>query len=267
MRGLPQRQSLPRQRLDGWVLWLSLVAFIGLCSPSTAPARPHAQAASAQSGTALDRYLAGLTTLRTDFTQSVTDATGKSAAGGSGSLIVQRPDRFRWDYQPASEKGADSAAPQGSAVAQDRAAAEGSAGEQGQLLVADGSNLWFYDRELAQVTVKPIDTALSATPIMLLSGSSAALRTQFDITAEPSAQGLQWVQVRPRGSSADFSEARLGFRGDELARMIVHNMLGQTVQLDFSHSRRNAPVDAGLFDFKVPQGVDVIGKPLPASGS
>jgi outer membrane lipoprotein-sorting protein len=48
--------------------------------------------------------------------------------------------------------------------------------------------------------------------------------------------------------------------------MVVHNMLGQTVQLDFSHSRRNAPVDAALFRFQVPPGVDVIGAPLsPAS--
>lgn len=237
MRGLVGR------RARGWGPYLGFVALFGLCGPSVAPAQQGA-------ATALDRYLEGLTTLRTDFTQSVTDAAGKSSAGGSGSLVVQRPDRFRWDYQPADQAGAG-----------------GTAEEQGQLLVADGRNLWFYDRELAQVTVKPIDAALSATPIMLLSGSSEALRTQFDITAEPSEQGLQWVQVRPRGAQADFSEARLGFRGDELARMVVHNMLGQTVRLDFSHSQRNAPVDAGLFDFKAPQGVDVIGTPLPATGA
>jgi len=256
-----RRQS--RRRVDGWALCLTLAAFIGLGGAVTASARqrPPASATAAQPGsqlTAVDRYLDGLRTLRTDFTQSVTDATGKHAAGGSGSLIVQRPDRFRWDYRPAEQAGAGGA---------DGAAGSGGAEEQGQLLVADGRNLWFYDRELSQVTVKPIDATLSSTPIMLLSGSPEALRTQFDIEAQPSAQGLQWVQVRPHGAQADFSEARLGFRGDELARMIVHNMLGQTVQLDFSHSRRNAPVDAGLFEFKAPQGVDVIGTPLPASGS
>lgn len=249
-----------RRRVGGWALCLTLAAFIGLSGGVTAIARqgPPASATPAQPGSqvsALDRYLDGLKTLRTDFTQSVTDATGKHSAGGSGSLIVQRPDRFRWDYRPADQAGAGGDT------------GKGGAEDQGQLLVADGRNLWFYDRELAQVTVKPIDAALSSTPIMLLSGSPEALRKQFDIEAQPSAQGLQWVQVRPHDAQADFSEARLGFRGDELARMIVHNMLGQTVQLDFSHSRRNAPVDAGLFEFKAPQGVDVIGTPLPASGS
>lgn len=257
------------QRLRGCracVSVVSVVALVALGAASTAAARqgPPAQAqaspeaASAQPATALDRFLQGLTTLRTDFTQSVTDAAGKPTGGGSGSLVVQRPDRFRWDYRPADVAG------QGEAAGRGDAAGQGDAGEQGQLLVADGMNLWFYDRELAQVTVKPIATALSSTPIVLLSGSSAALRAQFDITDEPSEQGLQWVQVRPRAAQADFTEARLGFRGGEIARMIVHNMLGQTVQLDFSHSQRNAPVDAGLFEFKVPAGVDVIGTPLPA---
>lgn len=267
MRGLPQRQqrrSPVGRWARGWGPCLSLIAFVGLCptvAPAQRPATAHAAAArvtaapatSAPADTALDRYLHGLTTLRTDFTQRVTDAAGKPSAGGSGSLVVQRPDRFRWDYRPAAQPG--------------EGGAGGNADEQGQLLVADGRNLWFYDRELAQVTVKPIDAALSSTPIMLLSGSSEALRTQFDISAAPAGQGLQWVQVRPRGAQADFSEARLGFRGDDLARMIVHNMLGQTVQLDFSHSQRNAPLDAGLFDFKAPPGVDVIGTALPVSGS
>ena len=244
---------------------VGVVALLGLACPSTAPARQAsavsagARTAAASSETALDRYLDGLTTLRTDFTQSITDAAGKPSAGGTGSLIVERPDRFRWDYRPADAAGAAGGDQERQGLGQEA--------QQGQLLVADGRNLWFYDRELAQVTVKPIDTALSSTPIMLLSGSSKALRAQFDISTQPSEQGLQWVQVRPRGAQADFSEARLGFRGDELERMIVHNMLGQTVQLDFSHSRRNAPVDAALFTFTVPPGVDVIGKPLPAGGS
>src|SRR6185312_4614027 len=162
-------------RPRSWVA-VGLVALAGLGCHGIAQAQPtSAPSTSAQPATALDRYLDGLTTLRTDFTQSVTDAAGKTTGGGRGSLVVQRPDHFRWDYRPA-----DGAAGSGGA------AESGSVKDQGQLLVADGRNLWFYDRELAQVTVKPIGTALSATPIMLLSGSAGALRAQFDITAEPS---------------------------------------------------------------------------------
>jgi outer membrane lipoprotein carrier protein len=191
-----------------------------------------------QGGTALDRYLNGLSSLHTAFTQTVTDANGKQVESGSGTLLVQRPGKFRWDYVPQS-KNADS--------------------QPGQLLVADGRNLWFYDRELAQVTVKPVAAALSATPVMLLSGSSTQLRDSFDISSDGSHDGMDWVRVQAHSDEADFSGAQLGFARGQLARMVIHDRLGQTVRLDFSHAERNARVDPSELQFKPPAGVDVIG--------
>jgi outer membrane lipoprotein carrier protein len=212
-------------------------------------AMPIALAAAADSGAnpgtnALDRFLTGLNTLSADFTQSVTDSHGEAAGAGSGRLLVQRPGKFRWDYTPR-EPGAQSA---------------GQA-SRGQLLVADGKNLWFYDRELAQVTVKPVEAALSATPIVLLSGSVAQLHDTFEIAAAAAHDGMDWVEVKPRSTEADFNHAELGFTSGKLVRMVVNDRLGQTVQLDFQHSERNARVDADALRFKPPSGVDVIGTP------
>jgi len=196
--------------------------------------------ATAAADTALDRYLNGLDSLSADFTQTVTDNHGAQVDAGSGRLLVQRPGKFRWDYAP------NAAAPMQ---------------QRGQVLVADGRNLWFYDRELAQVTVKPVEAALSSTPIMLLSGSAAQLHQSFDIGGEGAHDGLDWVGVRPRSSEADFSHAALGFDGARLARMVVNDRLGQTVELDFSHSERNAHIDLNALHFEPPAGVDVIGTP------
>src|SRR5580704_15187150 len=74
-------------------------------------------------GNPLDGYLDGLTSLRTSFNQTVTDAHGNVVEAGEGTLIVQRPGKFRWDYVPR-----DQAAPASSAAA----------AQSGQLLVADG---------------------------------------------------------------------------------------------------------------------------------
>ena len=200
-----------------------------------------ARAASAVSGTAPDRYLNGLQSLSANFTQSVTDSHGTLVGAGSGRLLVQRPGRFRWDYAP-------------------QATASQPAGT-GQVLVADGTNLWFYDRELAQVTVKPVEAALSATPIVLLSGSAAQLHHSFAVNADGTHDGMDWVAVTPRNSEADFSRAELGFAGERLERMVVHDRLGQTVELDFSHSARNEHIDAQALRFEPPAGVDVIGTP------
>jgi outer membrane lipoprotein carrier protein len=127
--------------------------------------------------------------------------------------------------------------------------------------VADGKNLWFYDRELAQVSVKPVAAALSATPVMLLSGSSAQLHESFDIAAAGTHDGLDWVSVKPRSTEADFSHAELGFARERLQRMVVTDRLGQTVALEFSHSDRNVRFQASELQFKPPAGVDVIGTP------
>jgi outer membrane lipoprotein carrier protein len=160
---------------------------------------------------------------------------------------VQRPGKFRWDYTPNS--------------AGSKSGGQAKDAQLGQVLVADGRNLWFYDRELAQVTVKPVEAALSATPIMLLSGSSAQLHDSFEISGEGAHDGLDWVGVRPRSSEADFSHAALGFAGERLARMVVKDRLGQTVELDFSHTERNAHIDAKALQFVPPAGADVIGTP------
>ncbi|MGH8230488.1 MAG: outer membrane lipoprotein chaperone LolA [Steroidobacteraceae bacterium] len=193
-------------------------------------------------GTPLDRYLDGLRSLRTVFTQTVTDAHGDRTETGTGTMEVVRPGKFRWDYRPSTG-----------------AAVKGS--NSGQLLVADGKNLWFYDRELAQVSVKPMAAALSATPVMLLSGTPAELHDSFDISADGSHDGLDWVSVKPRSAEADFSHAELGFGHGRLERMLVNDRLGQTVQLDFTRSERNAHVDAAELQFTPPAGVDVIGTP------
>lgn len=225
---------------------LALWAALGVLGSAAAMSTPASDSSS--TATALDRYLDGLNSLRTGFTQSVTDAHGNVVEAGAGTLIVQRPGKFRWDYAPKE---------------QDAVATSAASAQRGQLLVADGKNLWFLDRELAQVSVKPVQAALSATPVMLLSGTQAQLRDSFDVSSADAHDGLDWVSVKPRSAEADFSVAQLGFAHGQLVRMVVNDRLGQTVQLDFVHSERNAHVDPQALQFKPPAGVDVIGTPQP----
>jgi len=223
---------------------------LALLAAGSAAASAAAAGARNAGSTALDRYLNGMKSLRTAFTQTVTDAHGTLTDAGAGTLVVVRPGKFRWDYQPRAEADA---------AGQRAGAASGS--ERGQLLVADGRNLWFYDRELAQVSVKPVAAALTATPVMLLSGSLEELHDSFDISPAGTHDGLDWVSVKPRSAESDFSHAELGFARDRLARMLVNDRLGQTVQLDFSRSERNARVEPAELQFRPPAGVDVIGTP------
>jgi outer membrane lipoprotein carrier protein len=139
-------------------------------------------------------------------------------------------------------------------------AASAGADSGGQLLVADGRNLWFLDRDLQQVTVKPVDSALSATPAMLLSGT-VDVRKNFTISPAGKRDGLEWVLVEPRGTEADFRRALFGFDGGELKRMILDDKLGQTATIAFQMIERNGSVSPDEVSFTPPPGVDVIGTP------
>jgi len=129
-------------------------------------------------------------------------------------------------------------------------------------MVADGKNLWFYDRDLEQVSVKAATAALTATPAGLLSGDGN-IRELFTVSSAGKSDGFDWVLVKPRESDADFREARLGFGPSELKRMVLKDKLGQTVRLDFSKSERNPSVAESEVNFTPPPGADVIGTPTP----
>jgi outer membrane lipoprotein-sorting protein len=129
-------------------------------------------------------------------------------------------------------------------------------------MVADGKNLWFYDRDLEQVSVKPASAALTATPAGLLSGEGN-VRELFTVKPDGRKDGLDVVLVVPRQPDADFREARLFFGRGELERMVLKDKLGQTVRLEFESSERNPPVAEAEVTFSPPEGADVIGTPAP----
>jgi outer membrane lipoprotein carrier protein len=233
-----------------------LLAGPGAVAPAVAaPAAPGAASATpvpANSAvTPLDKYLDNLRTLRATFLQTLADPHGREIDRASGTLVVQRPGKFSWDIRPQPVAGA--AAGTGTASAPAGSGA-------GQLMVCDGANLWFYDRDLQQVTVKPVDTALSATPAMLLSGA-VDVRKSFTLAPVGEREGLEWVLVEPAGAQADFRSALFGFEHGELRRMILEDKLDQTATIVFEKIERNGPVRPAEVSFTPPAGADVIGTP------
>jgi outer membrane lipoprotein carrier protein len=182
--------------------------------------------------TDVEKYLNGLASWSADFEQTIDDGHGNVLRSAAGRLYLQRPGKFRWDYSQPSE----------------------------QLVLADGKQIWFYDKDLAQANVRDMDTSLASTPASLLSGS-ASVGTQFNVTALPPSAGLQWFQLIPKHSDTDFQLVRIGFnKSGELASMFLADKLNQITQLTFSNSKRNDKFAPDLFSFVPPPGVDVIGR-------
>ena len=234
-----------------WLIaaWVSLApGAVALAAPA-APAPPASAAPANSAPTPLDKYLDDLRTLRASFLQTLADPHGREIDRATGTLIVQRPGKFSWDIHPQPV-----AADSGSANANVATPRSGA----GQLMVCDGKNLWFYDRDLQQVTVKPVDSALSATPAMLLSGA-VDVRKSFTISAAGEREGLDWVLVEPAAAQADFRSALFGFEHGELRRMILEDKLDQTATVIFQKIERNGSVRPVDVTFTPPAGADVIG--------
>lgn len=179
----------------------------------------------------LDRFLAGLETMQAHFIQTLTNARGEMLEESRGTLLISRPDKFRLHYSNPYE----------------------------QLYVADGRNIWMYDRDLEQVTVKPQDDALGSTPALFLS-SDAPLDENFVIEEEGSHEGFQWLLLKPRAADSNFDYVRLAMEGDVLRAMEMVDGFGQTTRLFFERVERNSSIEVGKFVFQPPPGVDVIGE-------
>lgn len=184
----------------------------------------------------LDRFGERVNNLSASFEQQVYDADGHTLDAASGTLALARPNRFRWDYLEPEE----------------------------QRIVADGDHIWVYDVELEQVSVRPQAVDEQSSPLAVLLDLKA-LDAQFRTDERPTEEGNAWMRLTPRAEDAEFSHVDLGFRDDELKRMVMVDAVGQRTEIVFQGWRRNTELAAGTFRFDPPKGVDVVGDLRPGA--
>ena len=127
--------------------------------------------------------------------------------------------------------------------------------------MADGLNVWSYDADLEQVTVKPQQEVIGSTPALLLGGAEDAL-DGFEVTESFLDRGTSWVRLRPRGEDSGFDSVDLGFTDGRLSRMIFIDSLGQSTLIALFDVEVNTAIAGERFAFVPPEGADVVGTPL-----
>jgi outer membrane lipoprotein carrier protein len=177
----------------------------------------------------LKEFAASTKVARGEFVQKMQ----KNSAGGietsSGSFSFARPGKFRWEVKKPFE----------------------------QMMVADGENLFFYDKDLNQVTVKKLADAVGASPAMLLFGGGD-LDKAFDLKSLPSKEDVEWLEALPKNKEAGFDRIILGFKGGVPEAMEVRDAFNRVTSFQFKSIERNPKVEAGQFQFTAPKGADVI---------
>ena len=222
--------SRSRRRPSRWQ-WL-VIAALSICLSGAAPA---AGADSADGPAApLVQFLSGLRTLAADFKQHVYDETGALLETSEGRLRLARPGRFAWVYNAPYR----------------------------QTIVSDGTQLWLYDEDLAQVTVSTVTETLAGSAAQLL-GDDSDPTAHYTISALPARENLTWIALDPRAEGAQYTHLELAFTGESLARMRLTDNLGQVTELRFESLSRNPVLPKDSFDFRVPPGVDVVNATSP----
>jgi outer membrane lipoprotein carrier protein len=197
----------------------SLLLALVLCAPP----------AHAGSIEKLRAFAAQTQSARADFSQRMLGKDGKLEQTSTGKLVFSRPGKFRWEYRKPYE----------------------------QLIIGDGEKLWVYDKDLNQVTVKKMRGALGSSPAELLAGSNE-IEDHYNLNAMGVKGGLDWLDAYPTDGDSMFEKVRLGFKGNGLDTMELHDRLGQVTVIRFTKVQRNPKLDATAFRFTPPEGADVL---------
>lgn len=178
----------------------------------------------------LDSFIKDVETFQADFEQTLYDADSEPVQTSLGTIKLKRPGRFVWTYTEPDD----------------------------QQIIADGERIWLYDKDLEQVTVNAIDDRIAGTPLVLLM-RSAPLDGAFDIKVLGESDGINWVELTPKADTSDFELVFIGLNESGLAAMELRDNFGQATQIRFSNFETGIVLDDSLFEFVVPDGVDVIG--------
>jgi outer membrane lipoprotein carrier protein len=184
----------------------------------------------------LEVFVKTAKTGRAEFTQVVTapakDGQAARSKSSSGTFEFSRPSRFRFIYRKPFE----------------------------QTIVADGQTLWLYDVDLNQVTARKQTAVLASSPAALIASAAdiKALQADFNLSAAPDKDGLEWVLASPKAKDGLLQSVRVGFKGSDLSVLEIVDSFGQRSVMSFSGLRINIPLELATFQFKPPVGADLI---------
>ncbi len=187
------------------------------------------QAAFADGVASLSDFFNNTNAMRANFSQVVTDTQGRKIQEVQGSMQLQRPNKFRWDYSKPYE----------------------------QQIISDGKQVFLYDTDLQQVTIRELSKTLGSSPAALLAGGDTVEKS-FTIKNAARKDELNWVLALPKDKESGFERVLLGFKDEKLRKMELHDSFNHITLITFDAVERNPALQASTFLFTPPKGVDVV---------
>jgi outer membrane lipoprotein carrier protein len=145
-----------------------------------------------------------------------------------GTLAIKRPGKLRLEYT------------------------------NGQLIMIDGAEAWFYSKKSEQAIRRTFkDFEQANIPVAFLLGAGA-IRQDFAVSM-PEADKPRMLDLVPKKTGAAMRKLRLySDETGKITRMIVYDRSGNTSDVQFFDVKERVGLDEGQFRFKVPKGTEII---------
>lgn len=165
--------------------------------------------------------------LQGEFTQTLFSEDQEILQSSQGTYAVDRAGRYRWDTQSPFK----------------------------QLLIGDEQQLYLFDEDLEQLTIRTVSEQDKQTPLSLLSGDLSKLEDQYAVERN----SRDSFELKPKGSwGANLKQFELKFIGPVLTSITLFDGLAQKTVIEFKNSELNPHFNDSLFKFKPPEGTDIV---------
>ncbi len=179
----------------------------------------------------LDQVRKDLTSLAAEFEQYEIDANNNFSEKSTGKLWLNAPNQFKWQYQKPLT----------------------------QLIIASGKQVWIYDEDLEQVTIKQQYSQQNPIYVLLNKKQTEKHYTiSLEEKKEDSIEETQWVKMIPKKPSDDVKVVWLGIDDNNLTTLKLQNQFNNLVVFNFEKIIRNPELTDDFFTFEIPKGTDVI---------
>ncbi|MDE2430221.1 MAG: outer membrane lipoprotein chaperone LolA [Burkholderiales bacterium] len=190
--------------------------------------------ASASAVEQFKTFVANTKSAKGDFVQQqvkMVDGSPKVSKTFNGTFVFARPGKFVWTYTKPYE----------------------------QILQADGEQLYIFDKDLNQVTVKALGNALGSSPAAILFGSAGAadLEKNFSLKDVSAKQGMEWLEATAKAKDTQFDHIGIGLKDGVPVALELRDNFGQVSVITLKNLEKNPALKADYFKFVVPAGADV----------
>ncbi|MCK4707140.1 MAG: outer membrane lipoprotein chaperone LolA [Gammaproteobacteria bacterium] len=178
----------------------------------------------------LKSFLKNSINFEATFSQSLFDENGIELQFSAGKFSLQKPGKFSWDYDEPYH----------------------------QIIMSNGKLIWMFDSELEQVIIKPVDSSLSKTSMVLLFNETD-IDKDFKVLKLDVVHGVNWLELTAIDQDSEFNSILIGMKDNLIASIKLIDGFGQTTVIKFTDISTSHEFKKNRFEFVIPKNVDVIG--------